>query len=185
MRNKKDSSSGIPDEQKVLEERVDAMMDPKRLEAAKPGASQAAPAEKDGLPPLDIFAGAKGAPELPGEVSKSKPLLDTPETEVAATEEVASQDIPAEIQIDDAASDAAVDDIVAHEGDTVLEVDDASSEQAVQAPQPKKKLHHHPVFWTLVTLVALTAIAAAVLLVSGGNWQLPGPLQSAKNALTK
>ncbi|HET7320179.1 MAG TPA: hypothetical protein VFI84_01165 [Candidatus Saccharimonadales bacterium] len=185
---KKKVEAPTPDQ--ILEERVDAMMDPK---GSSPEPSESEPeattADDGALPPLDIFAGATTAPPVPSDLATEIP--EEPEdvasqgTNKSAPAGDAGQEIPSETQLDDAVSDAAVDDIVAHESDTVLAAEDAALKtQTVHEPKPKK-IHHHPVFWTFITLIVLVAIALALLLVSGGNWQLPGPLQSAKNALSK
>lgn len=179
-----------PTQDQILEERVDAMMDPKRPSDEKmPSEPANAKAEDETLPPLDIFDGATTAPPVPNGLANEIPLeqVEPADTDNKA-EDVSTnepQDIPPEPQLDDAVSDAAVDDIVARESDTVLAAEDAAlKSQNVHEPKPKK-IHHHPIFWTLVTFVAIVAITLALLLVSGGNWHLPGLLQSAKNALSK
>ena len=185
---KKKVDAPTPDQ--ILEERVDAMMDPKRPDSVPNEPETATDSTDDGtLPPLDIFAGATSAPPVPSDLANEVPEEPDEQAGVESGTDGPSgaeiQDVPPEPQLDDAASDAAVDDIVAHESDTVLAAEDAVLKaQNVHEPKPKK-LHHHPVFWTLVTLVAVVAITLGLLLVSGGNWHLPGALQSAKNALSK
>ncbi|HSX37057.1 MAG TPA: hypothetical protein VLG13_02995 [Patescibacteria group bacterium] len=166
-----------------LEAKVDAMMDPKRPEPTfvepreestdkhqEPAAGQ----PNDTLPPLDIFSDPKTAPEVPKDLLKDIGTVE----EAPKKEEVETTDQPpapeAEPELDDATSDAAIDEIVAKESDTVLATEDASaqaaSEEVSEAP---KKLHHHPLFWSFVAIVAILAIVAAYILANGGN-QLPG-----------
>jgi len=186
MPNKKDKPEPeAPSEEKILEERVDAMMDPKRPEEVSPvPVDESEPqAADEALPPLDIFAGASSAPDVPKELVVKGAKTQNNSEQAPEPEETA--DVPSEPQLDDSVSDAAVDDIVAHESDTVLAAEDTAIEQQkVTAPRPRK-IHHHPVFWTLVALIAIVAVATAFLFVSGGNWQLPGPLQSLKNSISR
>jgi len=190
MPNKKDKPEPeAPSEEKILEERVDAMMDPKRPEEVSPvPVDESEPqAADEALPPLDIFAGASSAPDVPKELVVKGAKTQNNSEQAPEPEETAGEtaDVPSESQLDDSVSDAAVDDIVAHESDTVLAAEDIAIEQQKAAAPKPKKIHHHPVFWTLVALIAVVAVATAFLFVSGGNWQLPGPLQSLKNSISR
>lgn len=189
MRIKKKKAE-LPTPDQILEQRVDAMMDPKRPEfQTLPSEPDKGKAEDKVLPPLNIFDGATSAPPVPSDMAGEIPIeqselsnADYNNKDSSASE---TQDVLTEPQLDDAVSDAAVDDIVAHESDTVLAAEDAAlKSQNVHEPKPRK-IHRHPVFWTLVAFVAIVAVTLALLLVSGGNWHLPGVLQSAKNALLK
>ncbi len=67
---------------------------------------------------------------------------------------------------DDPVIAEAIEDIVAHEGDIALSVQDAT-----QADAELKSLHHaeahtHHLFWTLVAIVCLVAIAMAVFIIN-------------------
>jgi len=190
MPNKKDAAeTAVPSEEVILEERVDAMMDPKRSDGI-PAApiDSLEPQTSDGTPPpLDIFADATTAPDVPKELVVKGAKIEKNSEQAPEPEETAGEtaDVPSESQLDDSVSDAAVDDIVAHESDTVLAAEDIAIEQQKAAAPKPKKIHHHPVFWTLVALIAVVAVATAFLFVSGGNWQLPGPLQSLKNSISR
>lgn len=104
------------------------------------------------------------APPLPG---KSRPAAqDTSEPITATSPDVAVP--PA--KLDTPQTDAAIDDIVAHEADEVLAVQDASTEAAAEAvaDEPKPKRHGHPVFWFIIFALALFAVLAAVILTNPG-----------------
>ena len=194
MPNKKDAQPVAPIEDRQLEERVDAMMDAERPDATvKPVSRPDASAETtDGsLPPLDIFAGQSSAPEVPKELLKDTDIKESKATIEASAKNAVkadgselpsatgtdepipqARDIPEELALDDEVSDAAVDDIVAQEGDTVLAVEDAANRQMAREPACKP-LHRHPIFWTLIAVVALAAIAVGILFATGGNISLP------------
>ncbi len=149
------------------------------------------PAKKAGL--------AKTAPELPSAGKKipvsdasAKPLsidkLDQlterivagdKEPEPLATTEPEEPDITEQsADLDNSRTDEAVDDIVAHEGDVMLAVADAKvaeRERQAETASGKKKSHggFRVVFWFLIALMALLAIAISVLVVTGGNPSLP------------
>lgn len=183
MRNRKNTTPTEPNGEQLLEEKVDAMMDPKRSDPA-PGAAEDSKTEASdaALPPLDIFAGATGAPAVPVGIAKdmeAEPASGSQgETEaVAATEAgglpVPEAAAPIPLDLDAAANDAAVDDIEAHESDEPEDIPDVSDDLppvARTAPKP----HRHPIFWVLVTIIAVIAIVAALLLAGGGNLNFPG-----------
>jgi hypothetical protein len=191
--SKKQPEPQKPVEEQLLEQRVDDMMDPKRSSSAAPTEEVHVDTPGADLPPLDIFAGSQTAPEVPDDLLKQIGIKKPPPKPVAA--EVAA--VPAEIEpqpsaapatsleLDDAATDAAVDDIVAHEQDAPSGIEDAS-EQPKGTDQSAKKKHRHPLFWSLVTILALLAVVTAALLASGGNASFPGSdkIQSWWNSAT-
>ncbi len=184
---KDDSDSG---EDPGLVAKVDEMMDPD-LPAVKAVESPVEPSEATdddvpkisrvpNLPPLDIFADTKGAPLLTKTKAKPKivndiiakpkaepiPLPDSVATEDDPTNEdnVPEPTNPSPDNFDDPNIAQAIDDIVAHEGDTVLQVEDYKL--ANQRPIASAgKSHGHPVFWTLIVILCLIAIALAVYLL--------------------
>lgn len=174
MAKSKDTTNHQPAADQELEAKVDAMMDPSLPDAA--ATEPAGPAKAGGeLPPLDIFSDPQTAPAVPDDLLtelKSQP-------DPAASEEPPVQTEPPAVELDDPATDAAVDAIEAQEADTLLETEDAEQQAAAEqmpetAPAARKKVHHHPVFWTIVFVLAILAILAGYLLASGGNSQLPG-----------
>jgi hypothetical protein len=194
MRNKKKASSQKTAEQEALERRVDAMMDPKKPDETPAAAIPSAAAEKAKTPKASKVT--KTAPQLSAKLRKqigvddapAKPLsinkLDEP-TESAATPtkpaDPPPQDgITEQTDLDDSRTDEAVDDIVSYEGDVMLAIADSTvaerNRQAGETSEPKRA---HGAFsaiiWTLVFLIAVTAVILSVLLVTGGN--LPGPLK--------
>jgi hypothetical protein len=92
-----------------------------------------------------------------------------------------STDSPAEavvippLDIDTPQSDAAIDDIVAAEADTVLAAHDASIEAAEADAEPledESQHTRHPIFWFMITLVAVLAMLIFYVLLQPGL-QLP------------
>jgi hypothetical protein len=76
--------------------------------------------------------------------------------------------------LDDSTSDAAIDDIVAQEGDEVLAAEDAGLAHAAQSspeveteatPSKTPGRKHHTFFWFLVILLVIVAAISATLLV--------------------
>ena len=188
MAKKKETEQQPSDEEQVLEERVDAMMET-RADEPSPfvGPRESLPAEElksqDDLPPLDIFAGVQSAPELPKDLQKE---TDVKEFSKAKPPETLSEDIaeptePAKpepqpitaVNLDDVANDAAVDDIVAHEGDDPDDLLDDAEE--INEPVHKHRLRRF--FWVLITVIAVVAIVTALLAATGGNLNFPGGRQ--------
>ncbi|HET9174253.1 MAG TPA: hypothetical protein VFN56_03150 [Candidatus Saccharimonadales bacterium] len=167
---KKDSKPALSPEQQ-LEQRVDAMMDPSQPDTPSvvPTSVPADAKTADGdLPPLDIFSDAKTAPDVPKQLLKQ---LGADAAQGVSTE-TAAPTSPADVkpqgdtapQLDDNTSDAAVDDIVAAEGDTVL-----AAEDAVHAPLPpstaperrhRTRLYKKWWLWVLMLIAGLAALAA-------------------------
>lgn len=145
MRDKKSEESDKSTEEKALEERVDAMMDPKRDGADK--ADKAVDADSDSGHIITVSVKSKQsaepatpltdqptAPQLPGkllkQLPKDEPLsIDKLDELTGGISEPASETSTANpetesTEFDDTATDEAVDDIVANEGDTVLALED-------------------------------------------------------------
>jgi hypothetical protein len=102
-------------------------------------------------------------------------VTEEPETsEPAETDETAPEaDITENsMELNDAQTDKAVDDIVAYEGDVMLAVADSTAEahnrQFAEA-EPEKRHLFSTVMWTLVALVTILIIALSVLLVMGDS----------------
>ncbi len=141
------------------------------------------------LSPLDIFADTPGAPlletspdnaenEAKIEVKKdkknsSRPEIKEPKEEVTPIEEEPAA--PRSESFDDPLTAKAIEDIVAHEGDIALsEQDDPESSPAVaERTIIREGKHTHRIFWTLVALVCIIAIAMAVFII---NPSLHNPL---------
>jgi len=185
MRNKKDEKPDELNSQQQLEAKVDAMMDvsTEQQVAATPVAQKPEPTiTKDELPPLDIFSDPSTAPDVPKDLLKQLDKSDVAEED---NETRVSQQPVTEIDmqvektgpsLDDPVSDAAIDDIVAQESDTTLANEDTERAEAAAVTEPVEKvskIHHHPIFWTIIFLICLVAIVTGYLLVTGGN-NLPG-----------
>lgn len=168
--------------------KVDEMMDPDQDGVVVSTVDEPMPLESEAdlpkisrepeLPPLDIFADAPSAPLLTKKKSKKvvvAPALTpdtttvTPEAETQSAEPeveslpVSSEEIKPE-EFDDPDTAKAIDDIVAHEGDTALNVEDSKRRSREEASEPPKEKHGHPIFWTLVFLVCVVAIVMAAFL---------------------
>jgi hypothetical protein len=159
-----------PDQQ--LEARVDAMMAPDRPDqpVVKVSENKAEANADPNLPPLDIFANPTTAPEVPDH------LLEDIESTIdeAADEKAPGDTVPPQANLDDPTTDAAVDDIVAQESDTVLANEDAATEAMQDEAEPEPRKGRHPIFWTIVFLLAVAAIISAYVLITGGNATFPG-----------
>ncbi len=143
----------------------------------------------DGQPPLDIFADAPGAPELVKTAKagkqKNEPAESTEDSSRQAeapsepddrapdpTDDPEPEDTPVEgdpieaQDFDDPTTAKAIDDIVAHESDVVLDIEDSKTAQAEAeaGPVPEEK-SGHKLFWSLVFIVCLIAIAMAVFII--------------------
>ena len=74
--------------------------------------------------------------------------------------------------IDSPETDAAIDDIVAQEGDHALAAEDAGVAQAYQLVEDEadgtEKKRGHPVFWTIIFILVLIALLAAHVLTTPG-----------------
>jgi len=165
-----------PEEEHKIEVRVDKMLDPKGPDL-KPAAEAPTAGE---LPALNIFTDPKTAPDVPEEVIKEmSPILATEEAESASVPK--KEAAPAEVESltesaavnDDPATDAAVDDITAHESDEVLAAQDAEIAKAFDPNKPtfRQKLKEWLAAWwhnkkarylTLMGLCSLLVALAAV-----------------------
>jgi hypothetical protein len=107
--------------------------------------------------------------------SKAKPAKEESEAEEASgearpedEEDIADQGM----DLDDAETDKAVDEIVAYEGDVMLAVADSTAAERNREFQTQEA-KGHPILstfvWTLVTLMVVLIIALIVLLVMGDN----------------
>jgi len=161
----------------ALEAKVDAMMDPTVPDKSMGGVPAQSKSGDPTPPPLNIFASAPSAPELP-KAGQSK--VNAPEKTLVINESsnpeptLSSQPALKDGVLDDATSDKAIDDIVAHESDTILAAEDAELAASAQETEPEEPVeHHYYIFWSFITIIALIAIAIAILLVSPDN-QFPG-----------
>jgi hypothetical protein len=185
MRNKKAEKPDELNPEQQLEAKVDAMMDvsTEQQTAPAPVAQKPEPAKtKDELPPLDIFSDPSTAPDVPKDLLKQLDKSDISEEDdkTQVSEKPAIQiDVSvekADPSLDDAVSDAAIDDIVAQESDTTLANEDTERAEAAAVTEPVEKvpkIHHHPIFWTIIFLIALVAMISAYWLITGGS-NLPG-----------
>lgn len=186
MRNKKDERPAELTPEQQLEAKVDAMMDVSAKKSAAPELQSpegSALKAKDELPPLDIFSDPSTAPDVPKDLLKQLDKSDV--SEAAAKPQAAEEPRPTNAQtktadadalLDDAATDAAIDDIVAYESNDTLATEDAEQREAASVTQPAekvRKIHHHPIFWTIIFLLCVVALVAGYLLITGGS-NLPG-----------
>lgn len=158
MPKKKSNRSEASAENEKLVQRVDSMMSTELSADAPPKPTVMAdePDDKktdDQKPAIIIPKNQKTAPEL-----SAKPPI------VISLADEAPKD-----PLEDSATDKAVDDIVAHEGDTVLAVNDAlaARKQATAEPgQPSGPRSSHKTFWIILLIILLgTAADAAVFLL--------------------
>ena len=108
----------------------------------------------------------------PKKAAKPEKSEETEEPEEAPEPEEQANVTDEGLDLDDAETDKAVDDIVAYEGDVVLAVADSTAAERnreVLASRPKG----HPIlatfFWTLIALVAILIIALGALLAMGDS----------------
>lgn len=143
MAKKKATDSDKSEADKALEAKVDAMMDPKPaadvsvkdIKKQFEENMKLKPAESSDDNKIDVkVVSQKTAPELPPsllktvkEADKAEPVavVVKPKAEAEAIPEQGEDTLDPEVDIASEATEEAVDDIVAHEGDTVLAVDDA------------------------------------------------------------
>lgn len=182
-----------PNEDPAVVAKVDQMMDPSTEDeknnetnnkATNASDSQSAGLD-DELPPLDIFADAPGAPQLIKSSPKKKtkkssvesPARDSDQDEgnnetkgLSASEIIDDNPVIDSPQkpddFDDPTTAKAIDDIVAEESDLVLGVEDtkrANMETEVQSSE--KDTGSHKIFWSLVLIVCVLAIAMAVYII--------------------
>lgn len=111
-------------------------------------------------------------PGVAGGQGDDDPAKKDPETSGAVT----GPDLDAQsTDLDDARTDSAVDDIVAHEGDVMLAVADATAaERNRESAVPERSHGLSNLVWFLVALLAALAIAISVLVITGGSLNLHG-----------
>lgn len=196
MRHKKKSEPPKSPERKALEKHVDAMMDLKKPDAAQTGEaapetapgvdSQTAPTAPQLSAKLRKQIGIKDQPSEPLHIKKldeltesiagPEPPQDKSDDEPAPepSEELPEQDIEARsTELDDAATDKAVDDIVAYEGDVMLAVADSTSKarnQELEEDEPKGHPLLSTLFWAVIILVVTLIVILAALFALGGNF---------------
>ncbi|HSW37808.1 MAG TPA: hypothetical protein VLG37_05605 [Candidatus Saccharimonadales bacterium] len=154
----KDETKPVPKQERELEARVDAMMDPTKPDVKTSPIKAIKVESEDSLPPLDIFKDPKTAPEVPKNLLEDIGAADsavnsapkTPKSPVAAG--------------DDPETEAAVNDIAAHEGDELLAAEDAAKTKAVTPKSPPKTklaaLFHNKWFWIAGALLVIAAALA-------------------------
>lgn len=173
-----------PNEKDALVQRVDEMMDaritaPQPVKPPVPKARQNA----DTPPPLDIFKETKTAPPVPGktfqptdppaEPKQSVPVANPASetiTEPAEQEESApgtnliTDENP---RIENQETDEAVDDIVAHESDSLLAAEDETVKKAQKAAEPPvndwrtklKRILKSKKTWAIIAIITITLFA--------------------------
>lgn len=75
------------------------------------------------------------------------------------------------VNLDTPESDAAIDDIVAHEADEVLAAQDAGIEAAqarADSATVEPEKHGHPIFWFMILFLVVIAVIAFVVLTNPG-----------------
>ncbi len=172
-----------------LVEKVDQMMDPKK--ATENQGSENDPNEAivdsetsdESTPELDIFADTPSAPLLEKphakknrakkttvKVSTDEPVIE----DQSLSEDEEKDDHPEEAVLerpdrpdnyDDPQTTQAIDDIVSHESDMILALNDQKLSRAKKAATPVNREHHHRIFWSIIALLSLIAIAVAVYIV--------------------
>ncbi|GEM_PF-183453 len=184
MPNKKDPEPPQKPEEQALQQRVDAMMDPRQPapSTAKPAAGTKTP------PPIDIFKDTPAADVTQRQTSKTAPIVPTkllqqnkikaiteplsessttasPPAPGAAETAPAASD-PVDAPYSDPATDQAVDDIAANEGDAILAAEDAAtrpSREPAKSDGWKAKLARLlKNKWTWIGLAVLLIIILAV-----------------------
>lgn len=157
----KKSAAKAPKDQKTAPEL------PANLKDAEAEATKITKLETPAKPPIVIsLSDEDKTPEEQSDTSLEETSDEasdepTPETKPLPT---ADKD-----PLEDKDTDKAVDDIVAHEGDTVLAVNDALTarkQAAVQPGQPSGPRRSHKMFWIVVLIILLgTAADAAIYLL--------------------
>lgn len=165
MPDKKEANSASPQDD-ALENRVDAMMDPRHPnDIPIPVAPTPPSPPPTGVTPvaIDIFQDTTTAPEVLPELLEK--LGDKPQA-VTTTAPVVAETVIAPVQVnevvfDDPVIDEAVDDIVASDGDALLAAEDAHT-IAISTPERivVAKTRHNPFKskWTWLILLAMLII---------------------------
>lgn len=182
---KKDENELTP--QQELEQKVDAMMDPRRevIPVTKEDEQIDLPTEislqqpdqqsDEKMPEIDVFDEVKTAPEVPG----AKPIAVKTEEPVVETDDT-SADKPTKIIVEDAnnlpdplndpKTNKAVEEITRAESDKLLAVEDAKATKAAAPKKPKtlrQKIKKFFRNWWRNKIARRTTIAAIILLVVG------------------
>lgn len=159
MRNKQDPAAAADAEEQALEHKVDVMMDPNIPDAAPNPAGLSSTKTPATAAPIDIFHDPQTAPTVSSDLLKKINVTDGTEAKAEAPAKapvpVASEPAPAtsepapaeestpepkvpDAKIEDPATEAAVDEIAANDGDTLLAVQDAEA-GTNRASRPAKK----------------------------------------------
>ncbi len=148
----------------------------KQLGVSASAASKAKPITIKQLDELTGEIEDSDKPDVPeADAEGTAPVPDTDESDKAETETKPAPDIESgSVELDDARTDEAVDDIVSHEGDVMLAVEDATAAERNRELNEKDKDaggHHllSTIFWTLVFVVVIVAVLLAVLFITGGK----------------
>ncbi|MGH7234098.1 MAG: hypothetical protein ACREF7_01490 [Candidatus Saccharimonadales bacterium] len=135
----------------------------------------------DSLPPLDIFADAPGAPPLKVKTEKSaEPKDEQKETEESVVPPVETEqdntawveqpedNAPQKVEnYDDQLTAKAIEDIVAHESDDEGQsAKDSEEPSEVKVDLSRQTKHTHHIFWTLVAIVCLLAVAMTIFIIN-------------------
>jgi hypothetical protein len=151
-------------------------LSPKLLKDAEAEKVEVTKLETPDKPPIVIsladedMTSEKQLDEPPSESPEETPEEPAIEAkpEAAPTETDKLPQAPAKDPLEDNATDKAVDDIVAHEGDTVLAVNDALTarkEATAQPGRPSGARSHHRWFWLIILIILLgTAADVAIYL---------------------
>lgn len=188
MPDKSAKAPAEPDEDQQIEKRVDEMMDPALPDAPKEAKGTSGDKTADGLPPLDIFKDPSGAPDVPTKLLGGKDAENLPADSPKLTAEVAApiepgsdqpgenpaepDDVDAEepnpkaepADINDPATEAALDDIAAKDSDAVLAAEDAKRAGKPDVPHNSHRLKKFlkskktiPL-WVVIILIILAAV---------------------------
>lgn len=194
MVDKKSDETDKTPEEVQLERKVDAMMDPRSdvskiaedfnksfAPEVEPPKATPSPPPAPSPPPSPAVAKTATAPELPSDkgetvkvsVNPPKPVEPGPDPDPEPIQEPVKDETvpvntesaaPAANEYDDAATEQAVDEIVAKEGDTVLAVEDAqraslAGDAAAKKPKHRSKnIFKRKKTWLIILLVVLAAI---------------------------
>ena len=144
MADKKADAAASTPEDEVLQKRVEMIMGERNADGVTPAVRKQM---ADSQPEIDIFKDPKTAPAVsaqllkqigaePAPVNEKPPAVETP----AAPEESQPASIPPDsADIEDDATDKAVDEIARNESDTVLAAEDAAADEAGSAKPVKIK----------------------------------------------
>lgn len=189
MSKKKSDEPALSAEQQELERKVDAMMSVERTtdsrtdrplptkstlriitdtEPLKTAPDLPAKLRKAAAKPAEpVTAAAPQFPPAAESAATADPVADPDSGEAAAAPAEAETPTPAPIPdqtiLDDSQTDEAVEDIVAHEGDTQLAVEDAVARQRTEAAEAGRRPGPVIRFFTSLWLWLFVLMAAAVI----------------------